>query len=89
MNHKRLTREEIEEQIKDIFSKHPSPKEIKKAKRIAMSKNIKLTSYKKKFCKKCFNLYTLKNSELRIKKPLKIIKCRNCGYVSRYGLKED
>ena len=30
-------------------------KEIKKAKILAMSKNIKLTSLRKKFCKKCSN----------------------------------
>ncbi len=80
----KLSKQEIQEKIKEIFSNNPSPKEIKKAKTLASSKNIKLTQYKKKFCKKCLTYFNSTNHETRIKKPLKIIKCKSCGNISRY-----
>jgi RNase P subunit RPR2 len=82
----KLSRKETEEKIKEIFSNNPNPKEVKKAKKFAMSKNLKLGNLKKKFCKKCYNLFDSKNSEIKIKKGFKIIKC-NCGNISRYKLK--
>jgi RNase P subunit RPR2 len=89
MDKKKLSKKEIEEQIKQIFFKKafPTPKEIKKVKRLAMSKNIKLGDLRKKFCKKCLIFLTPNNSEIRIKKPIKLIKCKSCNYVSRYKLK--
>jgi len=86
MKHK-LSKQETENKIKQIFSKNSSPKEIKKAKKLAMSRNIKLGELRKKFCKKCYFLFNAKNSEIRIKKSHKIIKCKNCGQISRYKLK--
>jgi len=83
----KLSRKETEENIKEIFSKNPTPKEIKKAKRLAMNKNIKLGNLRKKFCKKCYILFNSKNSEIRIKKGRKVIKCKNCENISRYKLK--
>ena len=82
----KLSKQETEEKIKKMFLDSPSPKDIKKIKRLAMSKNIKLRNLRKKFCKKCYTLFNSKNSEIRIKKSLKIIKCKNCGYISRYKL---
>lgn len=87
MKKEKLSKSEIEQKIKEIFESNPSPKEIKKAKTLAMSKNIKLGNIRKSFCKKCYSLFNSKNSEIRIKKPLKIIKCKECGYVSRYKLR--
>ncbi len=87
MNSKKLSKKEAEQQINQTFSKQPSQKEIKKAKLLAMSKNIKLGDLRKKFCKKCLIFFTPNNSKIRIKKPLKIIKCKECGYASRYKLK--
>jgi len=83
----KLSKSEIEEQIKTIFSRKPTPKEIKKAKRLAMSKNIKLGDLRKKFCKKCLVMFDSGNSEIKIKKGMKIIKCKNCGNISRYRIK--
>jgi len=80
-----LTKQEINEYIKNIFSKESSIKEIKKAKKLAMSKNIKLGEFKKKFCKKCYSMFNSNNSEIRIKNGFKITKCK-CGYISRYKL---
>jgi len=82
----KISKIEVEEKIKDIFSKQSTPKEIKKAKKLAMSKNIKLGNLRKKFCKKCYSLFNSKNSEIRIKKPLKITKCKKCGQISRYKM---
>ena len=86
MNQKKLTKTQIEQKIKEIFLKNPIPIEIKKIKKLAMSKNLKLGSLRKKFCKKCYTLFNSKNSEIRIKKPNKIIKCKNCGFISRYKI---
>lgn len=88
MNHKKFSKEEAEQQIKKIFSKKTSPtqKDIKNIKKLAKSKNIKLSFFRKKFCKKCLTFFTPNNSEIRIKKDFKIIKCKICNYVSRYKL---
>ena len=83
---KKLSKTEVEQKIKEIFSNNPTPKEIKKAKKLAMSKNIKLRDLRKKFCKKCYSLFDSSNSEIRIKKPHKIIKCKKCSYISRYKI---
>ena len=76
-----------EEKIKEIFSKNPTPKEIKKVKRLAMNKKIRLGDLKKKFCEKCYLFFNSENSEIRIKKGIKIIKCNACGQINRYKLK--
>ncbi len=88
MNPKKSLKQETENQIQQIFSQKtiPTPKQIKKIKKLAMSKNIKLGSLRKKFCKKCFTFFTPNNSEIRIKKPFKIIKCKICNHISKYKL---
>ena len=83
----KLSKKEIEEQIRKIFSKNPKPEEIKKLKRLAMSKNIKLGKLKRKFCKKCHSLFNSKNSDIRIKKGFKIVKCKNCKSVRKWKMK--
>jgi len=82
----KLSKKEVEETIKQIFSNNPSPKEIKKAKRVAMNKNIKLGKLKQKFCKNCYSVFNSQNSEIRIKRGLKTIKCKNCNKISRYKI---
>lgn len=86
MNNK-FSKQEIEKKIEEIFSGTPSPQMIKKVKRLAMSKNIKIKDLRKKICKKCYSFFDSKNCQIRIKKNLKIIKCKNCGNISRYKLK--
>ncbi|MDP2925260.1 MAG: hypothetical protein Q8N99_02715 [Nanoarchaeota archaeon] len=88
MKKQNLSREEIQEKIKDVFSNFPNEKEIKNIKKLAMSKNIKLGDYKKKFCKKCCSFFNAVNSEIRIKKGFRVIQCKECGYRNRYKLKE-
>ncbi|MFA7707810.1 MAG: hypothetical protein WCX73_02565 [Candidatus Pacearchaeota archaeon] len=82
-----LSKQDIENKINETFSKNSSQEEIKKIKKLAMSKNIKLGSLKKRFCKKCYLLFNTKNSEIRIKKRFKTLKCKKCEYISRYKLK--
>jgi len=84
---KKLSKTEVEKKIKEIFSNNPKSKQIQKAKKLAMSKNIKLKELRKKFCKKCYTLFNSSNSEIRIKKHHKIIKCKKCNYISRYNLR--
>lgn len=83
----KLSKQEIEREIREVFSKNPNPNKIKKIKKLAMSKNIKLKEFRKKFCKKCYSLFNIDNSEIRIKNRIKIIKCKNCNFISRYKLK--
>lgn len=82
----KLSKQEIQAKIKLTFLNNPTQTQIKKIKRLAMSKNIRLKEYKKKFCKKCLTCFTSTNHSIRIKKPFKIIKCKNCNYISRYHL---
>ena len=84
---RKLSKQEIQEKIQEIFSSNPSPKQIKKIKKLAMSKNIKLGNLRKKFCKKCYSFFNTENSEIKIKKPYRIIKCRKCGYLSRWKIR--
>lgn len=87
MNTKHLSRLEVAEKIKEIFESKPTSEQIKKVKKLAMSKNIKLKDSRKKFCKKCNSFFNPNNSEIRIKKGFKIIRCKNCGFIDRYKLK--
>ncbi|VVB78721.1 Uncharacterised protein [uncultured archaeon] len=81
-----LSKSETEKYIKEIFSKKSSEKEIRYAKKLAMSKNIKLGNLRKKFCKKCYLPFNSDNSKIRLKKGFKIVECK-CGHKSRYKLK--
>lgn len=83
----KLSKKEIEDKIKNIFSSNPSKEDIRKAKNLAMSKNVKLKNYKNKFCKKCLTYFNSNNCQIRIKKGFKILKCKECNYISRYKLK--
>jgi len=86
---KSLSKREAEEFIKESFENESLSKEkLKNLKLLAMSKNIKIGGMKKRFCKNCYSLFTTKNSEIRIKLPYKKIKCKNCGYIARYKLKQ-
>jgi len=83
----KLSKKETIKLIEDFFKdiKNKTPKEIKKIKRLAMSKNIPLKEKKKLFCKKCFSVY--RNPKIRIKKGKKIIECENCGFIARWKIK--
>ncbi len=64
----------------------PTPEMLKKLKGLAMSKNVKIGALRKRFCKKCYSLFPI-NSQIRIKKGIKTLNCKKCGYVTRYKVK--
>ncbi|MFH1307501.1 MAG: hypothetical protein ABIH72_01465 [archaeon] len=71
-------------EVIDLINKARTEKDFKKIKRNAMHSNIKLGSLRKKFCKKCFSPKLKVKS---IKKGIKRVACRNCGYISRWKIK--
>jgi len=83
------SKKEAQIEIDNFFSeiKNKTSKEIKKIKKLAMKHNFSLKDYRKTFCKKCLNPY--KNPKIRIKDSIKSVECENCGYVSRWKLKEN
>ena len=84
----KISKKEAEAKIDNFFKniKSKKPKEIKKIKRLAMSKKIPLKSRRKKFCKKCLNPYSGKE-KVRIKNKVKSVECLNCDYASRWKIK--
>ncbi|RKX82079.1 MAG: hypothetical protein DRP57_10665 [Spirochaetes bacterium] len=84
---KKISKTDAEKIINEFFKniQNKTPKEIKKVKKLAMSKNIALKEKRKLFCKKCLTPY--KNPKIRIKNKLKSITCNNCNYISRWKMK--
>jgi RNase P subunit RPR2 len=82
-------KEAVEYIMKSFENDNLSKEKLKNLKVLAMSKNIKMGGMRKKFCKKCYSLFTTKNSEIRIKMPHKKIKCKNCGYIATYKIKKE
>lgn len=84
----KISRQETEKKISEFFEKVKSktPREIKKIKKLAMSKNIQLKEKRKLFCKKCFVALTGKE-KVRIKNKIRSITCENCGNVARWKMK--
>ena len=86
---KNLSKTEAKKIIEKFFKniKDKNPKEVKKIKRFAMRYNILLKEKRKLFCKKCYVVFNAKNSETRIKKGKKIIRCLNCKNINRWKAK--
>ncbi len=82
----KLSKTETEKKIKEFFFdiKSKNSKQIKKIKRLAMSKNIALKDYRRLFCKKCLTPYI--SPKIRIKNNQKIVFCENCGNISRFRI---
>jgi len=74
-------RKRIENFFKDIQNK--TPQDIKKIKKLAMSKNIPLKEKRKLFCKKCLSPYH--NPRIRIKNRIKSVTC-DCGCITRWKI---
>ena len=85
----KLSKKQAEERIKEFFKNIESkkPDDARKIKRLAMHNKIKLGSLKKKFCKKCYSVFCTKNSQTKIKKGFKVVKCLKCGFASRWKIK--
>ena len=84
MTKKQISKTQVKKEIEKFFQdiKNKTPKEIKKIKRLAMSYNLPLKEKRKTFCKRCSYPYT-GNERIRIKNKIKLISCKNCGYVAR------
>jgi RNase P subunit RPR2 len=82
----KLTKKQAEKKIREFFKKikEKTPEEIRKIKRLAMHFNIKLGERRKKFCKHC---YSPKLKVKSIKKGVKIVKCGECGKISRWKIR--
>ncbi len=82
----KISKSEVQKEIKNFFEniKDKTPKDIKKIKRLAMSKNIPLKEKRKLFCKKCYAVY--RNPKIRIKNKIKSVECEKCGNISRWKL---
>src|SRR3989344_7893818 len=84
---KNLSKKDIVLTIENLFSQERNiSADIKKIKRLAMSKNIKLGSLRKKFCEKCYSLFNSENSKTRIRGNFKIVRCEKCNYISRWQM---
>lgn len=83
----KISKKEAEEKINEFFKdiKGKSPKEIKKIKRLAMNKSIKLGEKRRLFCKKCLVPYSGKE-KIRVKDKTKIVTCEECGNINQWKL---
>lgn len=83
----KISKQEIQMKIKEFFKdiKNKTPREIRKIKKLTMSKNIPLKEKRKLFCKKCFMSY--QNPKIRIKNQIKSIACEGCGYIARWKVR--
>ena len=86
---KKLSKSNAETLINNFFknTNKKDSKQIKKIKKAAMNKNLKLNEKRKLFCKKCLSPY--KNNKIRIKKGFKIINCKKCGKINRWKIKSS
>jgi len=81
---KKVASREVDDFFRDIAGK--TPLEVKKIKRLAMGSNVSLRTKKRLFCKKCFSVFNLDNSVIRIKNGSKRVRCKKCGYISRWKI---
>jgi len=83
----KISKQEAEKEIDEFFKniKGKSSAGVKKIKRLAMNKSIKLGERKKLFCKKCLTPYN--NPKIRIKKGIKLVICENCNSISKWNIK--
>jgi len=85
--------EEALNRIKRLFNqakKEPamSKRYIELAKKTAMKTTMKIPKrLKKTYCQKCLSLFNSKNSKIRIRRDLKVIKCLKCGNYNRIKIK--
>ena len=82
----KISKKDANRKIEEFFEKEIfDANEIIKIKKLAMKFNIKLGNYRKRFCKKCFS--DLKSDGVKIKKGVKTVKCKSCGFISRWKIK--
>jgi len=78
-------RDKILKEIKELFGKHPSQKEITNARKKAMRVNLKLPSdLRRKFCHHCNSLL---KGRIRFRNGKKVILCEKCNKFTRVPYK--
>ena len=84
---KKLSRKEVQEIVQRYFeNERIEPSQVKKMKTLAMSHNLRLKEYRKKFCKKCYVDLSLGN--VRINNGKKQVVCGVCGTTNRWIIKD-
>lgn len=78
----KLAKEESKQNPK-IASQH-----VAKARKLAKRSNLSIKKYRKLFCKKCNSFFTSENSQIRIKKGMKTIKCLQCRAYRRFKIEK-
>jgi RNase P subunit RPR2 len=79
-----ISKAAAKEKIESFFKKeHFSSKEVRKIKRLAMKYKLKLSTHRKKFCKKC--LSQLKG-KTRLTKTHKSIECKSCKFINKFKI---
>ena len=72
-------------EIKELFEKSPSQKEITQARKKAMRVNLKLPiEIRRKFCHHCNSLL---KGRVRLRNRKKVIQCSECGKFTRIPFK--
>ncbi len=84
---KNPSKKQITTQIQEFFQNitQKTPKQIKKIKKLASTKNIPLKQNRQLFCKKCLTPYN--NPKTRIKNNHKVVWCQKCQAIQRWKLK--
>lgn len=81
---KEMSKKEAKEKIDAFFRRENfSEDEVRKVKRLAMQFNMKLSGYRKRFCKKCLAKL---NGKIRISRNYKTVECKNCGYKNKFKM---
>ena len=82
---KLVSKTEAKEKIDLFFKKDNfSSEEVKKIKNLAMKFNIKLGSYRKSFCKKCYS--SLHDGKVRTNKEYKTLECSKCKFLNKWKI---
>jgi RNase P subunit RPR2 len=80
---KNLSKKEAEVEIGKFFLTKHDKESVRKIKKLAMNKRIRLGELRKKFCSKCYNMSI---SVKRIKRGIRSVECNNCGNVMRWKI---
>ena len=79
-----ISRTEAKKLIEMFFSRNNfTSEEVRKIKKLGMKFNIKLSEYRKKFCKKCLAKL---NGKIRIGRIYKNVECEKCGYKNKFKM---
>ncbi len=84
----KLSKKQAEERIDGFFrqTEELDSKNVRKTKRLAMSYNLKLKDYRKRFCKRCYSDLKYNKGKIRVGKMYKTVECSKCGFLNRWKM---